>query len=104
MAPSQFSRAKNQINNGNNRVKLDALGNQTYPHPTMLHDWTLRGLSLCDGLPAVVEYDVPQAGCLYKGHSDPVRFIMRRDFDVATPCDNSVDGLRISGLHTDNAT
>ena len=69
----------------------------------MLCDSTLRGPLLRDGLPAVVEHDVPQAGCLYQGHSDPIRFIMRRNFDVATPCDDSVDGLRISGLDTDNA-
>ena len=59
---------------------------------------------MCDGLPAVVEHDLPQAGCLYQGHSDPVRFIMRRDFDVAAPCDDSVDELYASfGLDTDNA-
>ena len=69
----------------------------------MLCDSTLRGLLLRDGLPAVVEHDVPQAGCLYKGHRDPIGFIMRRDFDVTTPCDDSVDCLRISGLDTDDA-
>ena len=33
MAPLNFSRAKNQINNRDNRVKLEALGNRTYPPP-----------------------------------------------------------------------
>ena len=56
-----------------------------------------------DGLLAVVEHDAPQAGWLYQCHCNPIRFIMRCDFDIAALCDDRVDDLRISGLNTDKA-